>query len=102
MFRPIVKTHNLEDHLIDLIEERKLDEETSVSVEQLALCTSRLGFGEHILTDYGDELTLTSPWEIYTRERAESALTIAKETLAFAEEIVSRTETKQKGESRGV
>lgn len=102
MFRPIVKTHNLEDHLIDLIEERKLDEETSVSVEQLALCTSRLGFGEHILTDYGDELTLTSPWEIYTRERAESALTIAKEALALAEEIVSRTETKQKGESRGV
>lgn len=99
LFRPVVKTHNLSDLLLNLIEEQKLDEESSLKVEQLALCTSRLGFREHILTDYGDELTLTPPWEIYTKERAESALVTAKEAVTLAQEVASRAEKKQEGKS---
>jgi HEPN domain-containing protein len=98
LFRPVAKTHHLNDLLISLIEEQKLDDETSLKVEHLALCTSRLGFREHILTDYGDELTLTSPWEIYTKERAESGLAIAKAALALAEEVVAQADAKPKGD----
>lgn len=94
LFKPIVKAHDLSDLLLNLIGEQKLAEEAALQIEQLALCASRLGFREHILTDYGDELTLTSPWEIYTQERAESALEIAKGALAIAEEFVPRTEEK--------
>jgi HEPN domain-containing protein len=95
LFRPIVKAHDISNLLLNLIDEQKFAEETALKIEQLTRCASRLGFREHILTDYGDELTLTSPWEIYTQERAESALETAKEALAIADEFVSRAEERQ-------
>jgi HEPN domain-containing protein len=94
-FKPIVKAHDLNDLLLDLIDEQKFDEETALQIERLALCASRLGFKEHILTDYGDELTFTVPWEIYTQERAEASLAVARTALAIAEIFTSLIESHQ-------
>lgn len=99
LFKPVVKAHDLSDLLLNLIDEQKLDDEDALRIEQLALCASRLGFKEHILTDYGDELTFTLPWEIYTQERAESALEIATGALAIAEAFLSRREEKPEEDS---
>jgi HEPN domain-containing protein len=99
LFRPVVKAHDLSNLLLDLIDQQKFDQETALKVEELARCASRLGYKDHILTDYGDELTFTSPWELYTQEQAETALEIAREAMVIAEEFISRTEEDQPGES---
>jgi HEPN domain-containing protein len=89
LFRPVVKAHDLSNLLLDLIDEQTLERGAALKIEELARCASRLGFKEHILTDYGDELTFTSPWEIYSQEQAETALEIARESLGIAQEFVS-------------
>jgi HEPN domain-containing protein len=98
LFKPVVKAHDLSDLLLTLIAEQKLEEVTARHIEQLARCASRLGFREHILTDYGDELTFTSPWEIYTQERAEVSLAVAQQALSIAEEFLSLTEEKHQNQ----
>ena len=46
------------------------------------------GLKEHILTDYGDELTYKVPWEIYKEEHAKRDMEIATNAVKIAEEFV--------------
>ena len=57
LFRPVVRTHNLSDVLLDLLAEEEFDKQEVQGIERLAGYARILGLKEHILTDYGDELT---------------------------------------------
>jgi hypothetical protein len=58
-------------------------------VEQLIECARQLGPSIHVETDYGDEATWRTPWELFDEAAAESALALAVEALALARQIVA-------------
>ncbi len=47
----------------------------------------RLGFEEHLKTNYGDEDTYRSPWEIFNRDDAIESLDIAKKCVEIAKRV---------------
>lgn len=89
LFRPVVRAHDLAEALLDLEEYMNTEEERE-ALERLAECTRLLGLREHILVDYGDEVTHTTPWEIYNEERARRSLKIAEKAFNIASEILGR------------
>jgi LmbE family N-acetylglucosaminyl deacetylase len=60
------------------------DEETD-QIKRLADSARILGLKEHILVDYGDELSYQVPWEIYKEKHARRALEIATSAVQIAE-----------------
>jgi hypothetical protein len=47
-----------------------------------------LGYDEHILADYGDELTRKVPWDLFDRDAALAALDTARKCLAVSQCIL--------------
>ena len=85
---PLAKSHDLSSMLLDAAEDLGLGEEALRALERLAECARLLGFREHIMTDYGDELAYRTPWEIYDEGRAKRALALAKEAYEIAARLV--------------
>lgn len=88
LFRPMVRTHEISEHLLNIAEEEKLTEEEVQKIEKLANYARVLGLKEHILVDYGDELTFKVPWEIYKEEHAKRAMEIASAAVGITEEFI--------------
>lgn len=88
LFRPVVKTHEMSELLLDLLPEEKLTKKEVREIEKLADYAKLLGLKEHILTDYGDELTYKMPWEIYKEEHAKRTLEIAIDAVKIAKEFI--------------
>lgn len=89
-FGPVAKTHNPAADLKQLIETKKIDGEIKDVLLSIVRIASGYGMKEHFLTDYGDEIELLSPWEIFSREDAEKAkgsavacFDLAKKALQF-------------------
>lgn len=88
LFRPVVKTHELSAMLLDILAEEKFTQKEVQKIEKLADYAKILGLKEHILTDYGDELTYKVPWEIYKEEHAKRTMEIATDAVRLAEKFV--------------
>jgi len=88
LFRPTVRTHKISELLLNLQDEEKLTTKESQGIEKLAEYAKLLGLKEHILTDYGDELTHKVPWEIYKEEHARRAMEIAADAVRIAEGFI--------------
>jgi hypothetical protein len=56
----------------------------------LSEITEKLGFEEYIRTDYGDESQYRTPWEIFDRESAEEALSLAHRAQDIARKIIEQ------------
>jgi HEPN domain-containing protein len=76
---PLPKSHDLSAMLLDAAGDLGLGEESLPVLQRLAECARLLGFREHIMTDYGDELAYRTPWEIYEEGRARRAFAVAQE-----------------------
>ncbi len=72
-FGPVAKTHNPAADLKQLIDNKKIAGEIENVLLSIIKIASGYGMKEHFLTDYGDEIELLSPWEIFSREDAEKA-----------------------------
>lgn len=81
---PLTKSHDLSGLLLDAKDDLGLEEEGLRNLRRLAECARLLGFREHIMTDYGDELAYRTPWEIYDEERARRAFAVAQEACGLA------------------
>jgi HEPN domain-containing protein len=86
---PLTRSHDLSTLLLDAAEHLKLAQDGLQKLERLAECARLLGFREHVMTDYGDELTYRTPWEIYNEERARRAIEIAREACGIAAALVT-------------
>jgi HEPN domain-containing protein len=86
---PLTKSHDLSGLLLDAEDELGLTEESLRKLQRLAECARLLGFREHIMTDYGDELAYRTPWEIYDEGRGKAALALATEAYEIAAHLVS-------------
>jgi HEPN domain-containing protein len=85
---PLARSHDLSSMVLDAAEDLGSGKEAKGKLERLAECARLLGFREHIMTDYGDELTYRTPWEIYDEGRAKKALALAKEAHEIATAVV--------------
>ncbi len=56
---------------------------------RLSELAKTLGPEVHIQSDYGDEETFTTPWELFHESHAQAALATAEAAVALAEEIVT-------------
>ena len=81
---PLPKSHDLSRMLLDAGEDLGLDDDHLRKLHRLAECARLLGFREHVMTDYGDELAYRTPWEIYDEGRARRALALAREACGIA------------------
>lgn len=48
----------------------------------------QLGYEEHIHSDYGEEATFKTPWELFDQADAQRAVQVARQALSLAREIL--------------
>ncbi len=86
-FRPVEKSHNPAKQVMDLLKTEKIDEELIGDIKNLIPLLDKLGFEEHLKTDYGDEDTYKSPWDIFKEDDAAEALETARKCVKTAKKV---------------
>ena len=89
LFGAVPKTHQPSRALAVLLQTSKLPPDAHGLIESMLPDLQSLGEEEHFRTDYGDEATYTLPWELFTRDSATKALTVAQRTVSSAKNAVS-------------
>jgi len=92
---PVPKVHELKGALSKLVKDDRL-RSLRKEIALLAEISEKLGFEEHIRTDYGDEGQYRTPWDIFDRESAEEALSLARKAYDTASGIIERWPQKRK------
>lgn len=88
-FRPVEKSHNPARQVADLLVKDEINQELVDDVRLIIPLLERLGFEEHLKTDYGDEDTYRSPWEIFNKDDAIESLGSARKCVEIAKRIYS-------------
>lgn len=86
LFTPLEKTHTPEEKLKLLLEEN-IDEKIKIEIKKFLPLLEKLGFREHILSDYGDEEKRILPWELFNHQDAQESLEVAKKAVDLAKVI---------------
>ncbi len=86
---PVPKVHQLHRALTRLSKNARPSGLTT-EIATPSEITEKLGFEEHIRTDYGDESQYRTPWEIFDRESAEEALGLARRAQEIAKRIIEQ------------
>lgn len=89
LFEPIEKSHNSSRQLKRLIEQNRLSNASNLGIEELISILDRFGIEEYFFTDYGDEVTWTDPWSLFTEEDARQTLEMAERCYYLGERIFS-------------
>ncbi len=87
LFEPVEKTHRPEKQLERLLSEDRLDKAGSEILKEMIPIVSELGFEQHLMTDYGDEVSKKDPWELFKEEDAKKASEMAQKCFKGAEAI---------------
>lgn len=84
---PVGHTHDPGALLLTAAEEHWFPGVLDDLVVRLAECSRALGPQVHIESDYGDEASRRTPWELFDRDSAERAFRLAEESVALARRI---------------
>ncbi len=87
---PVGRTHKPFVFLRQALGENRFAADTRAQVEKLAECAELLGPDVHVKSDYGDEESERSPWELFGEPDARRALDLAEEAVRLAKEVVER------------
>ena len=87
---PIGRTHNPSVFLSEALQRGRFPEILRAQVERLVECARVLGPAVHVKSDYGDEETRQTPWELFDESRAKEALALAEEAVSLARQILER------------
>ena len=87
---PIGRTHKPFVFLLQALDEGRFSETLRSQIEAVADCARLLGPEVHIRSDYGDEQTQKTPWELFDADRAQEALSLAEKAASLARQIVER------------
>ena len=82
------KTHEPARHLAHLIRDPEIPEPIRNQIKEVLPDFLTLGLEEHFMTDYGDESSYTLPWDMFTKESAESALQAARLCKSWSQKVV--------------
>ncbi len=89
------KTHQPGVQLAKLADEGDMPDDVRSAVGKLLPELATLGAEEHFMTDYGDEVSHTLPWDIYDKHSAGVALESARVCLSIASHIVDKTRNRR-------
>ncbi len=92
---PVPRVHQLESAL-DKFAKDAIFKSLRKEIAILQEITKKLGFEEHIRTDYGDESQYRTPWELFDRESAAEALDLARKAQDTAKKILEQWPQKKK------
>lgn len=90
IFEPIEKTHEPTIQLQEMLKDNIFPKNIVEKVEEIIPLSKKLGLEEHFKTDYGDEESLKTPWQIFTSDKAKEALEVARKAFSLAEEIYNK------------
>lgn len=88
-FIPLGKTHSPAQGLKRLLQEKKLAGEVKKDIGEIIPMVEEHGFEEHVLSDYGDEGTYRTPWEIFDKRSAEDTFKAATKVFRETKRIIS-------------
>ncbi len=57
----------------------------------LKACATELGYEQHVRSDYGEEASFRTPWELFGQADAESAVGTAQRARSIARRVLERT-----------
>lgn len=86
-FRPVEKSHNPARQVADLLHREEINKELVDDIKTLVPLLEKLGFEKHLKTDYGDEDTYKSPWELFNEDDASESLEIARKCVRIAKRV---------------
>jgi HEPN domain-containing protein len=89
---PVPKTHEVTRPLAALQRLEELDAAVKEKLTALQELAERLSYEEHISSDYGEEASFQTPWELFDQADAEEAVQVARQALVLAREILQRRE----------
>lgn len=84
---PVGRTHAPGSLLRQLAAESTATASQS-ALDKLATLAERLGAAVHVASDYGDEGTWRTPWELFGRDDAEDAVSIARQAVDLATSLL--------------
>ena len=87
---PVPRTHDPGTVLRRELASGRFSPALGPHVERLAECAELLGWDVHVQTDYGDEATGRTPWDLFDEAAAEEALKIAVEAAALSTEVIDQ------------
>ncbi len=85
---PVGRTHDPARLIRKLLEENRFPSALRGRAERLAECSETLGPQVHIQSDYGDDESMKTPWQLFDQIAAENALSIAELALQIAQELI--------------
>jgi HEPN domain-containing protein len=88
LFEVAGRTHAPAPLLTALTEDTAIEKEVRTAIGDALPDFLTVGADEHFMTDYGDESSYILPWDLFTRESADSALGAARKCRAAANKIV--------------
>jgi len=88
LWGPIPQTHNPAEVLAEMMDQGQIDETFREVVEKLLSCGEELGPDVHVRTDYGDELSGLTPWEIFHEEDARNAVAVAERAVGIVQDLL--------------
>lgn len=85
---PVGQTHAPAALLYNALNAQKFPDALQAKIRRIAECARSLGPSVHVQSDYGDENTRRTPWELFDRTDAQKALSLAEEAVRLAKEII--------------
>jgi HEPN domain-containing protein len=85
---PVGKTHHPALPLRQALNDELYPARFETQLRRLIELSEKLGFEVHVQTDYGDELEGQTPWDIFDKDDAQSAVEIANEAVELAQNLI--------------
>ena len=85
---PVGRTHDPAKLIRKLLESNSFPAGIRSRVERLVECAEVLGPQVHIQSDYGDDESMKTPWQLFDQSAAQQALNLAEEAVRLAKEII--------------
>lgn len=85
---PVGRTHSPAALLRDGLINRLFPEVVHKQIEDIAKCAELLGANVHIASDYGDEASWRTPWELFDEADARQALGLAEKAITLARKVI--------------
>jgi len=85
---PVARTHDPAKLIRKQLDAESFPTQVRSKVERLAECAEVLGPRVHAQSDYGDDESMKTPWQLFNQIDAQQALNLAEEAVRLAKEII--------------
>ena len=88
LYAPIPRSHDLVGPLDELRASRRFGPAEDEAISMLKACATELGYEQHVRSDYGEEASFRTPWELFGQADAESAVGTAQRARSIARRVL--------------